>query len=52
MAEETEELCDCGYPDGSFACKIRHQAVMTGNTEARKHDAEIRARRQEEVYGV
>lgn len=24
-------ICDCGYPDGSFACRIRHVQVSTGN---------------------
>lgn len=28
---ETPEMHSCGYPDGSFACKIRHVAINTGN---------------------
>ena len=26
-----KSLCDCGYPDGSFACRIRHVQVSTAN---------------------
>jgi len=25
---------DCGWPDGSFACKIRHQHMNTGACKA------------------
>ena len=25
---------DCGWPDGSFACKIRHQHLNTGWAKA------------------
>lgn len=28
------ELCSCGYPDGTFACKIRHQHLNTGDAKA------------------
>jgi len=29
--EPSPDACkDCGYPDGSFACKIRHVSVQTG----------------------
>jgi hypothetical protein len=28
------EVCSCGYPDGSFACKIRHISLNTGDAKA------------------
>ena len=28
------ELCTCGYPDGSFACRIRHIQINTGDAKA------------------
>lgn len=28
------ELCSCGYPDGTFACKIRHIQVNAGDAKA------------------
>lgn len=31
---ESEQMCTCGYPDGSFACKIRHITLMTGDAKA------------------
>lgn len=27
-------ICACGYPDGSFACKIRHVQMNTGDAKA------------------
>jgi hypothetical protein len=27
-------LCDCGYPEDSFACKIRHIQINTGAAKA------------------
>ena len=27
-------LCTCGYPDGSFACRIRHIQINTGDAKA------------------
>ena len=35
--EEKKKLCECGYEDGSFACKIRHINV---NTAQLKRDRE------------
>jgi hypothetical protein len=36
MTEETEEqeICTCGYPEGTFACKIRHIQINTGDAKA------------------
>lgn len=36
MTEETSEpkICSCGYPDGTFACKIRHISMNTGWAKA------------------
>lgn len=33
MTDETTEteLCECGYEDNSFACKIRHQSFNVSN---------------------
>lgn len=30
MSTETEKTCTCGYPEGTFACKIRHQYLQHG----------------------
>lgn len=30
------EVCSCGYPEGSFACKIRHIQLNTGDAKAAK----------------
>jgi hypothetical protein len=30
----TEELHSCGYPEDSFACKIRHLSINTGDAKA------------------
>lgn len=32
MTDESDEpkICSCGYPDGTFACKIRHQYLQHG----------------------
>lgn len=43
--EETK-LHDCGYPEDSFACKIRHIQINTGDAKAgrtvgRKQNVEI-----------
>ncbi len=32
--EPEVELCSCGYPDGTFACKIRHVQMNTGDAKA------------------
>ena len=33
----TEHLCEgCGYPEGTFACKIRHVHLNTGDAKAAK----------------
>ena len=33
------ETCECGWPSGTFACKIRHVAVDTsGLRAAREQD--------------
>lgn len=38
MSDE-KELCKCGYEDGSFACKIRHQQVnVAGLKRSRESD--------------
>lgn len=29
-----DNLCECGKPEGSFACKIRHVQVNTGWAKA------------------
>jgi hypothetical protein len=29
-----QDTCDCGHPDGSFACKIRHIQINTGAAKA------------------
>lgn len=29
-----ESKCECGYPDGSFACRIRHVQMNTGAAKA------------------
>lgn len=37
MARYGETLplfCSCGYPEGSFACKIRHINMNTGDAKA------------------
>lgn len=34
MTSEEEELHDCGYPEDSFACKIRHIQINTGDAKA------------------
>lgn len=31
---DTEDVHDCGYPEGSFACKIRHISIHTGWAKA------------------
>lgn len=36
MTSEEEELHDCGYPEDSFACKIRHIQINTGDAKAHK----------------
>lgn len=28
--------CSCGYPEGTFACKIRHVQLNTGDAKAAK----------------
>lgn len=30
----SEELHTCGYPEDSFACKIRHISMNTGDAKA------------------
>ena len=54
MSEDDEqtELHDCGYPDNSFACKIRHQTISMPNSEAKRHDKYLRDVRQDQVYGL
>lgn len=35
MDDDAAEKCDrCGYPDGSFACRIRHIHLNTGDAKA------------------
>ena len=35
--EEQATACDgCGYPEDSFACKIRHIQINTGSFKAAK----------------
>lgn len=35
MTEETLDKCErCGYDEGSFACKIRHISMNTGDAKA------------------
>jgi len=53
--EETEikNACpDCGYENNSFACRIRHQNVLRANSEAKRHDKELRDKRQRQIYGI
>jgi len=33
--------CECGYAPGSFACKIRHLQINTGDAKANARDVEI-----------
>lgn len=33
--EKNDNTCEkCGYPDGSFACKIRHVQINSGAAKA------------------
>jgi hypothetical protein len=34
MTSNALEVCSCGYPDGSFACKIRHIHLNAGDAKA------------------
>lgn len=34
MSTPDEDLHDCGYPEDSFPCKIRHQHLQTGWAKA------------------
>ena len=34
LTEATAELHDCGWPEDSFACKIRHLQINTGAAKA------------------
>ena len=36
LTEATAELHDCGWPEDSFACKIRHLQINTGAAKAGK----------------
>lgn len=31
---DNDTLCTCGYPEGTFACKIRHVQLNTGDAKA------------------
>lgn len=33
---DDDNLCECGKPEGSYACKIRHVAVNTANLRAER----------------
>jgi hypothetical protein len=48
------ELCkDCGKPEGTFACKIRHIHMNTGDANsAREWREEQRKKSQVKKYGV
>ena len=39
LNEATAELHDCGWPEDSFACKIRHLQINTGAAKAGKTTA-------------
>jgi hypothetical protein len=43
------ELHDCGYPDGSFACKIRHVQINTGAAKAAGYKSPPGERRTTEI---
>lgn len=56
-ADKTEEpqakLHSCGWPEDSFACKVRHIALHTGAANMkRQYDEEKRKERQVKKYGV
>lgn len=37
VVEQAEKICPrCGRPDGSFACKVRHISLNTGDAKAAK----------------
>lgn len=39
MAEEEKKCEDCGYLDGSFACKIRHVQFGYGNLKRERESS-------------
>lgn len=49
MADDAE-LCTCGYADGSFACKIRHLQINTGDAKAASDRAPKRDMKGIEVH--
>lgn len=55
MSDEVEEqdLHTCGYPEDSFACKIRHISLQTGAASmGRIRAEEKRKEAQVRKYGV
>jgi hypothetical protein len=36
MSEIVTETCDCGWPLDSFACKVRHLHLNTGDAKAER----------------
>lgn len=51
--DETPELHTCGYPEDTFACKIRHLHMNTGDANmARLWQEEKRKERQIKKYGI
>lgn len=50
---EVDELHDCGYEEGSFACRIRHVSLQTGAANMRAQTDEYHRKvRQVKTYGI
>jgi hypothetical protein len=50
---DEQELHDCGYVVDTFACKIRHQTLLTGDANMRlQRKIEEDKAWQRRVYGV